>query len=206
MVVDLDETLVHSSFKPIDCPEMILSIPGEESKVKNVYIRVRPGAIRFLHKMGQIFELVIFTASMSDYAKALVAKLDKYKTGFQYLSREHWKLHRNRHFIKDLDKLGRDLKDVIIVDNTPMAYMLHPQNAIAIKSWYKDVNDTELLRLMPVLTDLARVEDVREHIKTLKVVPQSSIGSWKSSRLFFSNCTLFLFLTFIVTYFYLGFI
>lgn len=44
--------------------------------------------------------------------------------------------------------------------------MRHPENAIKIKSWYNDINDTELLKLIPVLENLAIVHDVREHLKS----------------------------------------
>ena len=71
LVLDLDETLVHSSFKPISLPDIIVSIDSNGNQV-NVYIKVRPGVFRFLQKMSELFEIVIFTASASQYAKAVV--------------------------------------------------------------------------------------------------------------------------------------
>lgn len=47
LVLDLDETLVHSSFKPISSPDIIVSIDSNGNQV-NVYIKVRPGTDRFL--------------------------------------------------------------------------------------------------------------------------------------------------------------
>ena len=63
-------------------------------------------------------------------------------------------------FSKDLSTLGRDLSSVIIVDNTPDVYAGFVENAIPIKSWYNEAYDSELTKLIPLLTDLARVEDV----------------------------------------------
>jgi hypothetical protein len=34
--------------------------------------------------------------------------------------------------VKDLNKLGRDLQKVIIVDNSPASYIFHPDNAVSI--------------------------------------------------------------------------
>lgn len=34
--------------------------------------------------------------------------------------------------MKDLNKLGRDLQKVIIVDNSPASYIFHPDNAVSI--------------------------------------------------------------------------
>ena len=87
--------------------------------------------------------------------------------------------------MKDLSKLGRDLKNVIIVDNTPTAYLLNQDNAIPIKSWYSDINDSELLKLIPVLISLSNVDDVREHIKSHIKTCAGSLNGCKSSRIIF---------------------
>lgn len=73
LVVDLDETLIHSSFKPIKDADLVVSIYSKiDNKQKNIFVRVRPGAFRFLQKWSEIYEVVIFTASTDDYAKEIV--------------------------------------------------------------------------------------------------------------------------------------
>lgn len=47
LVLDLDETLVHSSFKPIPAADIVLSIQIENMR-SNVYVMVRPGTHTFL--------------------------------------------------------------------------------------------------------------------------------------------------------------
>ena len=75
IVLDLDETLVHSSFKPVPNPDCI--IPVEiESIVHHVYVRKRPGVDKFLKRCGELFEIVVYTASLSKYADPLLDKLD----------------------------------------------------------------------------------------------------------------------------------
>mmetsp|Transcript_28355 Transcript_28355/g.25064 ORF Transcript_28355/g.25064 Transcript_28355/m.25064 type:complete len:104 (+) Transcript_28355:628-939(+) len=61
--------------------------------------------------------------------------------------------------------------------------MLHPENAIAIKSWYQDINDKELLKLIPVLIKLSNVEDVRDHIKDIKNLVKTKVLISKSSNI-----------------------
>lgn len=114
-----------------------------------------------------MYEVVFFTASTEEYAREIINRLDKDKKGFEFLSRKHWKLQRLNQYVKDLGKLGRDLKSVIIIDNTPIAYSMHKENAIPISSWYSDINDKELLRLLPLLKSLATVDDVRKSIPAL---------------------------------------
>lgn len=58
LVLDLDETLVHSSFKVVEHIDIV--VPVEiDNKVCHVYVAVRPGAQQFLKKMAKIYELVI---------------------------------------------------------------------------------------------------------------------------------------------------
>lgn len=58
-------------------------------------------------------------------------------------------------YIKDLSRLGRDIDQVLIIDNSPVSYSMHPQNALACRSWFKDASDRELLdRILPMLFTL----------------------------------------------------
>lgn len=74
-MLDLDETLVHSSFKAVQSPDIILPI-DIEGRVCNIYIQVRPGCEKFLEEMAKYYEVVIFTASLSKYADPLMDILD----------------------------------------------------------------------------------------------------------------------------------
>ncbi len=128
--------------------------------------------------MSEEYEIVIFTASLSQYAKPLIKKLDRKGIGFLQLYREHCTFHEGMYFVKDLSKLGRDLKDIIIVDNSPSAYMFQPENAMPILSWYSSKADNELFKLMSVLQRLVSVEDVTK--ETLNLWNQRQLLGKKS--------------------------
>lgn len=66
-------------------------------------------------------------------------------------------------YIKDLSKYIRDdeLKNVMILDNSPISYALHEDNAISIEGWINDQNDRDLLNLLPLLHSLSLCIDVR---------------------------------------------
>jgi len=70
----------------------------------------------------------------------------------------------NNVFVKDLSLVGRHLRDSIIIDNSPTSYMLQPECALPILSWYDDPRDNALLDLIPLLIQLSKVDDVREAI------------------------------------------
>ncbi|GLB37126.1 putative NLI interacting factor [Lyophyllum shimeji] len=159
LILDLDETLVHSSFKSIQQADYV--VPVEiEYHMHNVYVIKRPGVDKFLKKMGEIYEIVVFTASLSKYADPVLDKLDIHQVVSHRLFRESCYNHRG-NYVKDLSQLGRPIADTIILDNSPASYIFHPNNAVPVSSWFNDPHDTELTDLVPFLTDLAIVEDVR---------------------------------------------
>jgi RNA polymerase II subunit A small phosphatase-like protein len=63
-------------------------------------------------------------------------------------------------YVKDLSQLGRNVKEVIILDNSPASYLFHPANAVPVSSWFNDPHDSELSDMIPFLEDLATVSDV----------------------------------------------
>eukprot|EP01017_Pseudomicrothorax_dubius_P027382 TRINITY_DN3145_c0_g5_i5.p1 TRINITY_DN3145_c0_g5~~TRINITY_DN3145_c0_g5_i5.p1 ORF type:complete len:174 (-),score=34.81 TRINITY_DN3145_c0_g5_i5:705-1226(-) len=65
LVLDLDETLVHSSFDPLDRVDLTLPITIDGSQTK-VFVKYRPGLNTFLSAVSKRFEVVIFTASLAE--------------------------------------------------------------------------------------------------------------------------------------------
>jgi len=161
LVLDLDETLVHSSFKPIPKPDFI--IPVEIDRVvHHVYVLKRPYVDEFLLRASKHYEIVVFTASLSKYADPLLDKLDIHNVIAHRLFRESCVIHGTA-YVKDLRKLGRRLKDSIIVDNSPPSYLFQPTNAVPIASWFDDQTDTQLLDFCPVIeTTMKDIDDVRK--------------------------------------------
>ena len=76
--------------------------------------------------------------------------------------------------MKDLSRLGRDIKKVIIVDNSPNSYVFQPENAIQVTSWFDDQNDVELLHLANVLEELANVDNVIPALEKIAWPPEKS--------------------------------
>lgn len=163
LVLDLDETLVHSSFKPV--PEADFIVPVEiDDQVHQVYVLKRPHVDEFMKQVGELFEVVVFTASVPKYADPVIDLLDIHQAVHYRLFRDGCVQHQGS-FVKDLSRLGRDLQSVAIVDNSAASYLFHPQNAIPIKTWLDDRGDSDLLTLLPFLEELAACDDVRRPIK-----------------------------------------
>lgn len=158
LVLDLDETLVHSSFKPIPDADFRIEIELEQT-IHRVYVRKRPFVDEFLKDVGKKWEVVVFTASLAKYADPLLDILDRDRVVSTRLFREHCVQHYG-NYVKDLTHLGRPLEETIIVDNSPFSYMFQPDNAIPITSWFNDRSDQQLKDLIPFLDGLLEVEDV----------------------------------------------
>ena len=133
LVLDLDETLVH-----------YYETAGEGK------FRIRPGCDKFLREMSQLYEVVIFTAAMQDYADWVLDSIDKNKYITHRMYREHAS-PTGMVFIKDLSRIGRPLNKTIIVDNVAENFSKQPDNGIFIKSWFDDMSDTALFELAPLL-------------------------------------------------------
>ena len=146
LVLDLDETLVHFEDMEHGCAKVF----------------VRPFVGPFLETLSAHYEIVIFTASVKEYADQLINLVDVGNWVAHRLYREHTN-HFDEVFHKDLRRLGRDLSKTIIVDNNPLNFKLQPANGIYIKSWFGDQEDQALRRLLALLTHVAKQgsEDVR---------------------------------------------
>ena len=170
LVLDLDETLVHSSFKPVPKCDYILPVEIE-GITHHVYVIKRPGCEEFLERVGKMYEVVIFTASLSKYADPLLDLLDPTNVIRARLFREACVYHEG-NYVKDLSLLGRDPRYTIIIDNSPASYLFQPENALACDTFIDDMNDTELYVLLEFLESVRRVKDVRT------ILRQWAIGNY----------------------------
>jgi carboxy-terminal domain RNA polymerase II polypeptide A small phosphatase len=96
LVLDLDETLVHSSFKILNQADF--TIPVEiEGQYHNVYVIKRPGVDAFMKRVGELYEVVVFTASVSKYGDPLLDQLDIHHVVHHRLFRESCYNHQGNY-------------------------------------------------------------------------------------------------------------
>jgi len=125
-------------------------------------INIRPYAIETLKELSEFYELVVFTASHSNYADVVIDLLDPNRTIFaKRLFRENCIHTDNGLYIKDLRVLGCDLKSTIIVDNAIISFAFQLDNGIPIIPFYDDKDDKILPKIKDYLLSLKDLEDVR---------------------------------------------
>ncbi|OEL27916.1 CTD small phosphatase-like protein 2 [Dichanthelium oligosanthes] len=160
LVLDLDETLVHSTMEQCDDADFTFPV-FYDMKEHVVYVKKRPHVHMFLRKMAEMFEVVIFTASQSVYANQLLDMLDPENKLFSKRFFRESCLFTDSGYTKDLSVVGVDLAKVAIIDNTPQVFQLQVNNGIPIESWYNNPADDALPHLIPFLETLAVADDVR---------------------------------------------
>jgi len=179
LVLDLDETLISSSSRhsPRHDISVNVSINGSPA---TFYVRKRPHVDQFLEAMAEMFELVVFTASLSVYANAVIDKLDPKRL----INRRYYRqscLPKSGSYIKDLQIVCRDLSKVVIIDNSPAAYSYNRENGIPIDDYIGlNSQDQSLLRLIPLLQEVHKSEDVRHALKAHSHMMQ--MGGRRMSR------------------------
>jgi len=114
LILDLDETLVHASFVPGTTGDLVFQL-DIESRAFMVSVLFRPGAQAFLSKVARLYEVVIFTASLNVYADRVIDVLDVAHVVTGRLFRDSCTF-MDGSFVKDLSRLGRDLRRVVILD------------------------------------------------------------------------------------------
>ncbi|EES03078.1 hypothetical protein SORBI_3003G179400 [Sorghum bicolor] len=133
------------------------------------YVVKRPGVEAFLCAAAEIFEVVVFTAGLQEYASLVLDRLDPDREVFAHrLYRGACRDADDGRLVKDLAATGRALDRAVIVDDNPNAYALQPENAVPVAPFVDDDNDQELQRVMAFLDVAAGYEDTREAIRYYK--------------------------------------
>ena len=139
LVLDLDETLIHSMSKggrmstghmvEVRLSTASLGVGGAASGAAQhpilYWVNKRPYCDEFLRRVCKWFNLVIFTASVQEYADPVIDWLESER---KFFSARYYRQHctyRQGAYIKDLSSVEPDLSKVMILDNSPLSYLFH---------------------------------------------------------------------------------
>ncbi|KAJ2552589.1 Nuclear envelope morphology protein 1 [Coemansia sp. RSA 1933] len=169
LVLDLDETLIHSS--PQGSYRAHHRIEVVIDKVACLYyVYKRPHVDYFLRKVSEWYKVVVFTASLAEYADPVIDLLD---VQGKLISDRYFRdacIPYDSSYAKDLACIDPDLSQIVLVDNSPLSYFINPTNGIPIQPWINsDPKDEALLDLLPLLDALRFTDDVRS-VLSLRLV------------------------------------
>ncbi len=164
MIFDLDETLIHCDKKSV-LPGGIKLTVDIDGIFGEVSIFIRPHIKECLKKLKEHYEIVLFTAGFQGYADAIIDYIDPKGKIFDYrLYRQHCLSYCNDAvMLKDLRIIkNRNLKDVVLVDNSAISFLTQIDNGIPILSYYDKKDDNEFLELTQYLLSIKDKHDLRE--------------------------------------------
>lgn len=156
LFLDLDETLIHCVISQSDGFSHQVRVQEYDVThfIMQVFFNLRPYAIDFLINMSQLYELVLFTAADKYYAEAFFEFLNLQSNGAisQFLCRDHCIHLYKKVFVKDLRVVSnRQLKNMVLLDNSAHSFGGLMNNGVPIKSFISDQRDLELMHIEPYL-------------------------------------------------------
>ena len=153
---------------------IVLDIGGTLLNVKllqngDAFCRWRPGILSFLTGIKPYYEIIAFSKLSKEYSELIINQIDRNRILFDYnLCREHCVLVNDR-FIKDISRIGRDMKKMIMVDDLPENLEYHIDNGILILPYDADneYEDRVLFELKKLLLLFYKMgfEDIRQALK-----------------------------------------
>ena len=127
----------------------------------------------------------MFTAGEKDYADAILDFIDEDRTIIKHrLYRNHCIKAAPRVYVKDLRIIkDREMKDMIIVDNSVVSFIWNMNNGVPISDFRGQKNDDELMYMVSYLEDIFVADDVRVPIeKTFKLAKIAEANEGKKKK------------------------
>ena len=134
---------------------------------------MRPGIISFLTGIKPYYEIISYTKLSRDYSNLIIQQIENNRKLFDYnLYREHCVLV-GKKFVKDISRIGRDMKKIIMVDDIPENLEKHYENGILILPYNgveENDEDRVLFELKKLLILFYKIgyDDLRYAIKNYK--------------------------------------
>ena len=159
LLIHLDDTIIH--------------IPN---KTNNIFIR--NFLIDFINIINPYYEIISFTNGNENYSEQIINLIETKDKYFDYCLHKDNATYLNEEYFKDINKLGRNIKKTIIIDEVNNNLGINNDNTIYIKPFIlnnqNDIinknNDCILKNLSNVLIDIAKEEpdDVRKYLRMNK--------------------------------------
>ena len=164
LIINMDETLIYND---------------------NGKLLLRPYLYDFLDLMKELYELIVFSFysnSFIDNALEIIEQRNKY---FDYiLYSNQFTINNNGQLVKDLESLGRELKNIIVVDSKSHLETRFQNNLILIKGYYgNDLMDTNLLKILGYILQNIKKENYEDDIRKSIEKHKNTIKAYLTSNI-----------------------
>ena len=155
---------------------LVLNFEGTIVNIDNNNIAMRPQLKEFLHRMKYYYEIVIYTSLLSQKViEKIIKEIELSKYIDFILSKENCK-EIDGFLVKDLKRIGRDIGEIVLIDDSLLSCEYNKGNSIPILKWRKDNTDIELFKLIPILEYLSK-NDIRTTLD--KIITKNGLINWK---------------------------
>ena len=156
VVLDLEDTLINIKL-------------AEDGKL---VLNLRPGLISFLSGIKPYYEIISFSKFSKSYSNTIVNYIQQGRKLFDAnLYREHCSLV-GKKFIKDISRIGRDMRRIIMIDDLPENLERFKSNGILILPYEgeEQSNDRVLFELKKLMILFYKLgyDDIRKALQQYK--------------------------------------
>lgn len=162
LILDLDETLIHSIETKLDVEPDFYFEP--------YYVYKRPYLSHFLNEIKEHFKIAIWSSADDNYVSHIADQIKPESLNYEFVwGRSRCSPKRDSFmdryiYEKRLYKIKSkkyNLEKTIIVDDTPEKVRVNYGNAVYIKEFKGESTDEELTYLLPYLISLKNVTNIR---------------------------------------------
>ena len=166
LIINIDETLIYYN--------------SDKNK-----IILRPNIFYFLSKMKEIYEIIFFSFypdSIINKALDIIQNENKKKFIDHVIYSDQLTLNINGKIMKDLENLGRNLKNVIVIDTKLNILKKFRNNLIIIRRFYGDETvDINLLKILGCVLINIRNDNYEDDIRIALNKYKKSIKNYLSN-------------------------
>ena len=162
LILDIDETLIYVA-------------PARLERAPEFHVHGKPGYRRphlddFIRRAGSLFRLSVWSSATEDYLDEIIPRVFPSSVPLAFVwgrKRCTPRVDTRRGtvtYLKDLGQArrrGRDLRRVLVVDDSPEKLVRSYGNAIYVSPFEGALDDAELPALADYLKTLVNVDDVR---------------------------------------------
>jgi CTD small phosphatase-like protein 2 len=132
LVLDMDETMVSARFKSRMPPGFVTTFVVDFQD-QPIHVRVRPYLQDCLERLSQLYEIIVFTAGVQEYADKILDQIDPERKIIKKRMYRQDCIQVQDFFVKDLDVfIDREKENIVIVDNSIMSFAFDLDNGVPI--------------------------------------------------------------------------
>ena len=163
LILDLDETLIFANETPLEYES--------DFPIGQFFVYKRPYLQEFIEFCLENFEVAVWTSSTRNYATKIVEELfpnpnelvflwTRGRCTISYDEEERENCYEKK--MKKIRRRGYNLKQVIVVDDSPEKWRNSYGNLVLVKPFFGEPDDNELQKLIVYLEKLKSAENVRK--------------------------------------------